>query len=207
MKKYGYNTTDELDKGVQSILKGEALEEYEKVKKQMEGADEAIAAVFQITSVIGAATGIFLGVVVVLGIMTGGAAFAALGIVAELWLDEPLISDNESLMKKKLEGDFATDYNKSKRTAVVSVGRQFLEKYDSDRGAWTNEDPDWKSGDEDIIASISAASKSAAPSRAKRSIVDTEKADMEKGASEPPTASYMSSASAYDPDTLATDHI
>ncbi|PFH49035.1 hypothetical protein AMATHDRAFT_5287 [Amanita thiersii Skay4041] len=235
MKKYGYNTTDELDKAVTNILKGEALEEYKKVKKQMEGVDEAIAAVFQITSVIGVATGIFLGVVVVLGIMTGGAALAALGAVAgilamvstaailfsvfegaqeranmqkaisdlsfervkarscyeamnalanwlysiKLWLDEPLISNNEKLMRKKLEGDFATDYNKSKRTPVV----KFLEKYDQDRGAWTNEDPDWKSGDEDIIASISAASKSAAHSRAKRSIVEMEKADMEKSAS------------------------
>ncbi|PFH49031.1 hypothetical protein AMATHDRAFT_5283 [Amanita thiersii Skay4041] len=233
MKKYGYNTIDELEKGIQSILKGKALKEYNKVKKQMEGADEAIAAVFQITSVIGAATGIFLGVVVVLGIMSGGAAPAALGIIGaslgavalaailfsvfegaeecanmqnairdlslarvkarscyeamnalanwlyniKLWLDEPLISDNESLMKKKLEGNFATDYNKSKSTAVVL----FLEKYDRDRGAWTNEDPDWKDSAEDIIASMSAASKTS----------ETEKVDMEESTPEAPTASHI----------------
>ncbi|PFH46618.1 hypothetical protein AMATHDRAFT_7598 [Amanita thiersii Skay4041] len=228
MKKYSYNTTDELEKGVQKTLKGTALEEYNKFKELVEGADEVIVAVFQITGIIGVATGIFLGAVVTLGFMTGGAALLSLGMVTgvlgavavtailftvfegtverdnmqkairdlsyervkarscyeamnalanwlysiKLWLDEPLISDNEALMKKKLESDFAVEYDKSKRTTVIP----FLENYDQERGAWTNEDPDWKSGEEDIIASMSEASKSAPESRAKRSAPDAEKA-------------------------------
>ncbi|PFH45458.1 hypothetical protein AMATHDRAFT_9200 [Amanita thiersii Skay4041] len=209
MKKYGYNTPEELDDAVQKVLRGKALEDYTRIKQQMDKSDEAITAVFQITSVIGAVTGIFLGGVVILGIMTGGAALAALGVIGailavvvvvavlfsiwegaqeranmrkaindlsiervkaraayeamnalanwayniKLWLDEPLISDNEELMRKKLEGDFATDYNKSKRSAVVP----FLLKYDRDRGAWTNEDPNWQSGPDNIIAPTTAS--------------------------------------------------
>ncbi|PFH47146.1 hypothetical protein AMATHDRAFT_68359 [Amanita thiersii Skay4041] len=221
LKKYGYNTTDQLDKAVTNVLKGEALKEYTRIKEQMDKSDDGIMAIFQITSVIGAATGIFLGALVILGVMTGGAALAAIGVIGavlgvivlvavlfsifegaeersnmrkaisdlsfervkaraayegmnalanwayniKLWLDEPLISDNEKLMRKKLEGDFATDYNKSKRSAVVA----FLDKYDRDRGAWTNEDPNWRSGPEDIIGSASLTSLSSKHHMMKRS--------------------------------------
>ncbi|PFH47145.1 hypothetical protein AMATHDRAFT_87885 [Amanita thiersii Skay4041] len=230
MKKYGYNTTDELDNAVQKVLKGKALEDYNRIKQQMDKSDEAITSIFQITSVIGAVTGIFLGALVILGIMTGGVALAVLGAIGailgvvalaavlfsiwegaqeranmrkaindlsiervkaraayeamnalanwayniKLWLDEPLISGNEELMKKKLEGDFAKDYNKSKRSAVVPVSshinpfcnpeihargylNQFLIQYDRDRGAWTNEDPNWQSGPDNIIAPTTAS--------------------------------------------------
>ncbi|KAF8656301.1 hypothetical protein AX16_002603 [Volvariella volvacea WC 439] len=65
----------------------------------------------------------------------------------KMWLDEPLISENENLMKKKIEGDFTTDFSKSKRPYIV----QYLSDRDRERGAWTNEDPNWRSGSYDIL--------------------------------------------------------
>ncbi|PFH49431.1 hypothetical protein AMATHDRAFT_4885 [Amanita thiersii Skay4041] len=84
MKKHGFNTTDELDSKVQAILKGDALKEYIRVKEQMDKNDEFIHTIFQITTVIGAATGIFLGALVIAGIMTGGAALSALGLIGSV---------------------------------------------------------------------------------------------------------------------------
>ncbi|PFH49430.1 hypothetical protein AMATHDRAFT_48698 [Amanita thiersii Skay4041] len=67
-------------------------------------------------------------------------------------------------MKKKLGGDFQDEYDKSKRSHVVKVNYsivpiilslkeiKYLEDYDRRRGAWTNEDPDWQSGPEDILS-------------------------------------------------------
>ncbi|PFH46613.1 hypothetical protein AMATHDRAFT_69460 [Amanita thiersii Skay4041] len=208
MQKYRYNTTDELDKAVQNVLKGKALEEYINVKKQIDDTDEAMTTLFQVTSIIGVVTGVFLGALVKLGVMSGRAALAAvvvigvvLGAVALLavlfavfegakerenmkkaikdlfperlktraayeamnalanwlssiktWLDEPTIAKNEAKMKKKLGGDFAEDYKKSHRSAVV----MYLKQYDKDRNAWTNEDPGWETGDEDVLGSSSA---------------------------------------------------
>ncbi|PFH49030.1 hypothetical protein AMATHDRAFT_5282 [Amanita thiersii Skay4041] len=231
MKKYGYNTTDDLDQAVVNVLKGKALEEYTQIKAQMSAADEVATTIFQLVSIIGAATGVFLGALVALGIMTGGAAIAVIGVIAgilafvsvaavlftvfqgaiertnmrkaitdlsyervkaraayeamnslanwlyniKLWLDDPLISENEGLMKKKLEGDFMTDYNKSKRSSVV----KFLEQYDAERNAWTDEDPDWKAGEEDIISSISRAGMASVNSVEKMSVNGVEESELE----------------------------
>ena len=38
-----------------------------------------------------------------------------------MWLDEPLISENEEIMKKLIEGDFRKDFEKSKKNWVLQV--------------------------------------------------------------------------------------
>ncbi|PFH45770.1 hypothetical protein AMATHDRAFT_8690 [Amanita thiersii Skay4041] len=203
LKKYGYNSPEELDAAVRKVLKGDALAEYNQVREQVDKSDQFVTAMFQLTSLVGAVSGVFIGSLVVLGLMTGGVALGVIGIIGavlgvialigflfsvfdgaeeranmrkaihdlsfekvkaraayeamnalsnwvyniKLWLDEPLIAEDEAIMRKKLEGDFANDYNKSKRSAVVS----YLKSYDSSRSSWMNEDPNWWTGPEDIL--------------------------------------------------------
>ena len=98
LKKLGYNSPEELDKKVQSVLKGNALSEYLAYKKQFvlffglvcynfiyvrryNKQSETESSVFTITSIVSAASGVFLGALVVLGFMTGGVAFGLLGVI------------------------------------------------------------------------------------------------------------------------------
>ncbi|PAV22943.1 hypothetical protein PNOK_0001000 [Pyrrhoderma noxium] len=193
LKKYGYNSPEELDKMVKDTLKGPALSEYLQVSKEVDKDDVLVSTIFQITSFISIGSGIFFGGLVLLGVMTGGAALAAIGAVGgiiaifgvfvalfevfegerertnmrkcindlsvervkaraalegmkaisnwvekiKMWLDEPLISENEEIMKKLIEGDFRKDFEKSKKYWVL----QYLRRIDAERRAWMNEDP------------------------------------------------------------------
>ncbi|KAF8624667.1 hypothetical protein AX17_006998 [Amanita inopinata Kibby_2008] len=211
LKKYGYNSREELDEEVRKILKGSALDEYLAISEKYGKSDGFVSTLFQITSIVSVSSGVFIGSLVALGIMTGGAAWAAIGAIGavlgviagiamifeifegaeersnmrkaihdlslervkaraalegmkaisnwveniKLWLDEPLISENEEIMKKKIEGDFENDFNRSKRTYVVD----YLTQRDRERGAWTNEDLNWRSGSEDILGTGSSGRK------------------------------------------------
>ncbi|KAF8650929.1 hypothetical protein AX16_005027 [Volvariella volvacea WC 439] len=216
LHKYGYNSPDELDNAVKNILKGDALADYIRISQQIDKSDEIQSILFQVIGIVSVASGVIIGGLVVLGVITGGAAWAAigaiglvLGIVAgfaflfsgifdgaeersnmrkairdlsyervkaraaleamralsnwveniKMWLDEPLIIDNEAIMKKKIEGDFSDDFNKSKRPYIV----QYLKGRDRERGAWTNEDPNWWDGPYDILPVGNARVARAAP--------------------------------------------
>ncbi|KAJ7898270.1 hypothetical protein B0H14DRAFT_2675406 [Mycena olivaceomarginata] len=57
------------------------------------------------------------------------------------WLDNPRIMNNPERLRTKLEGDFKKDFAEAERGPVI----KYLTKMDRDRGAWTDEDPDWRS--------------------------------------------------------------
>jgi len=97
LKELGYHSPEELDKKVQSVLKGDALSEYLAYKEQFvyfffvcysfiyvhrhNKQSETESTVFMITSIVSVSSGVFLGGLVVLGFMTGGVAFGLLGVV------------------------------------------------------------------------------------------------------------------------------
>ncbi|PFH46616.1 hypothetical protein AMATHDRAFT_50912 [Amanita thiersii Skay4041] len=161
LKKYGYHTPEELEDEVKKILKGVDLEEYKKISKEVNRKDEFTAAMLQVAGVIAVKTGIFLSSEVVLCSVASGAALTAFGIINgvpgildnlaslfELWLDDPDISGNDKIMNRKMRVEFAKDYSKSKRSHVV----KYLVERDMERHAWTKEDPNWRSGREDILS-------------------------------------------------------
>jgi len=56
------------------------------------------------------------------------------------WLDDPIYMEYPDLLKKKLEGDFYSDFAKAEDRPVI----EWLKQFDRDRGAWTYEDGDWE---------------------------------------------------------------
>ncbi|PFH49433.1 hypothetical protein AMATHDRAFT_41548 [Amanita thiersii Skay4041] len=105
MKKHGFNTTDELDSKLQTILNGDTLKEYNRIKKELESKDNFTNMVFKLTSIVGATTGVFLGGLVLAGIMTGAAALAALGMIGAVLAVIVVIAIFLSVFEGKEERD------------------------------------------------------------------------------------------------------
>jgi len=78
----GYESPEVLDKKVQEVLKGTALEEYLKVKKDLDKKSQIGVSILQICGIIAVVSGVFLGALVLLGIMTGGLALSVLGVIS-----------------------------------------------------------------------------------------------------------------------------
>ncbi|PFH53705.1 hypothetical protein AMATHDRAFT_54135 [Amanita thiersii Skay4041] len=200
MKEHGYNSPEELDEAVNEILKDKALGGYLTIKNRVDLLDGIVVAIFQITTMMGGATGILLSFLVSLSITSTTTALAkisAIGFVLamvtiittlfDIWAGEQerenmrwcinelsiarvkartlfeamsatcnlayyislLLDDSsvrgkasETLMVKKLQGDFKDDFTNATRFHVV----KYLEEYDNNRNSWIYEDPEWKSG-------------------------------------------------------------
>ncbi|KIM35085.1 hypothetical protein M413DRAFT_32794 [Hebeloma cylindrosporum] len=82
LKNEGYDTPEALDAKVKSILTGDNLAQYLRVKCEHDVHSELERTIFSISSYISIGSGVFLGGLALLGIITGGTAFAILGGVA-----------------------------------------------------------------------------------------------------------------------------
>ncbi|KIM35078.1 hypothetical protein M413DRAFT_14751 [Hebeloma cylindrosporum] len=79
LKNEGYDSPEALDAKVQSILTGDNLKYYLRVKALHDASSDLERTVFSISSYISIGSGVFLGGLALLGIITGGTAFAILG--------------------------------------------------------------------------------------------------------------------------------
>jgi len=87
----GYNSPEQLDNAVQSVLTGNALSEYLAYKAQYNKQSETESTIFSITSIITVVSGVFLGGLVVLGFMTGKVALGLVGVIGALALVTALV--------------------------------------------------------------------------------------------------------------------
>jgi len=84
MRSKGFETSQQLEDSVKGILNGEELARYARLKNLLDLNDKVQGIIWDLSGIAGLASGIILGVGVLAGLMTGGAALAALGVVGEV---------------------------------------------------------------------------------------------------------------------------
>ncbi|KAG8726486.1 hypothetical protein FRC12_023360, partial [Ceratobasidium sp. 428] len=81
LKDEGYPTPEDLDRKVEGILKGPDLAQYLRVKAAYDKSSALDSTIFSIASYISVGTGVFVTGLFLLGFITGGTAWAVLGVV------------------------------------------------------------------------------------------------------------------------------
>ncbi|RYP21599.1 hypothetical protein DL766_007901 [Monosporascus sp. MC13-8B] len=84
MASKGFTTTSQLEEHVRSTLDSSQLASYDNLKNMLDLNDKVQGIIWDLVSIVGAASGIILGAAAIVGIVTGGAALAALGVVGEI---------------------------------------------------------------------------------------------------------------------------
>ncbi|KAG7442539.1 uncharacterized protein BT62DRAFT_1010126 [Guyanagaster necrorhizus] len=130
LKKNGYSSAEKLDERVQSVLTGQALADYNEVKKN--GREERANLQEAIRKLAPERVKAHQAPMEIKAICMWISSIKD-------WLDDPDISGNPEIMKRELGGDFKDDFAKADRAHAI----EYLIKFDGERGAWMKEDPDW----------------------------------------------------------------